>query len=81
MSNNAPDYTDNLAFEPATLNPCNDGERGSDVLMTTLEKCQAIVAKNVELEKKLEIAVKALQHYARKGSLAEKALKKIKELN
>lgn len=50
MSNNTPDY-DNLAFDPSALNPCNEGKRGSDVLMATLEKCQAIVGKNVELEK------------------------------
>lgn len=45
----------------ASLNDCNDGKRGSDVLMLTLEKCQKIVAKNVELEKKLEIAKEALE--------------------
>lgn len=71
MSNNAPDY-DNLYFEPigdmSKLNDCNDGKRGSDVLMLTLEKCQKIVARNVELEKKLtkmgeklKIARKALE--------------------
>lgn len=65
MSNNEPDY-DNLAFDPGALNPCNGRKRSSDVLTATLEKCQAIVAKNVELEKKLEIAVKALEFYANK---------------
>ena len=53
------DYENNLFFEPtgdmSKLNDCNDGKRGSDVLVTTLEKCQKIVAKNVELEKKLKI--------------------------
>lgn len=48
-------------YDMASLNDCNDGKRGSDVLMTTLEKCQKIVAKNVELEKKLEIAKEALE--------------------
>lgn len=38
-------------------------------------------AREIELEKKLEIAVKALEHYAKKGSLAQKALAKIKELD
>ena len=33
-----------------------------------------------ELEKKLEIAVEALGHYSRKGSLAQEALAKIKEI-
>ena len=36
--------------------------------------------REIKLEKKLEIAVKALEHYAKKGSLAEKALAKIKEI-
>lgn len=36
--------------------------------------------REIEIEKKLEIAVKALKHYARKESLAEKALAKIKEI-
>ena len=36
--------------------------------------------REIELEKKLEIALKALGHYTRKGSLAEKALAKIKEI-
>lgn len=69
MTNNTPDYEDNLAFDPSALNPCNDGKRSSDVLTATLEKCQAIVAKNVELEKKLKIAVKALKYYAGMGHI------------
>lgn len=66
------DYENNLFFPPAgdmsKLNDCNDGKRGTDVLMLTLEKCQKIIAKNVELEKKLtkmgeklKIARKALE--------------------
>lgn len=59
------DYENNLFFEPigdmSKLNECNEGKRSVDVLMTTLEKCQKIVAKNVELEKKLKIARKALE--------------------
>lgn len=58
------DYENNLFFPPlgdmSKLNDCNDGKRGTDVLMLTLEKCQKIIAKNVELEKKLEIAKEAL---------------------
>lgn len=72
MSNNAPDY-DNLYFGPvgdmSKLNECNDSKRGTDAFMLTLEKCQKIVAKNVELEKKLtkmgeklKIARKALEY-------------------
>lgn len=51
------DYENNLFFEPtgdmSKLNDCNDGKRGSDVLVTTLEKCQKIVHENVELKSKL----------------------------
>lgn len=44
------------------------------------EICGKQRAQIEELEKKLDIAVKALKHYAKKGSLAEKALAKIKEI-
>lgn len=47
-------------YDMASLNDCNDGKRGSDVLMLTLEKCQKIIAKNVELEKKLSVTSKNL---------------------
>lgn len=84
MSNNEPDY-DNLAFDPSALNPCNDGKRGSDVLMTTLMKCQAIVAKNVELEKKLKIAKGTLEICLRTYpmcnlTIIKQALAEIKEI-
>lgn len=36
--------------------------------------------REIELEKMLYIAEKALDHYAKKGSLAQKALAKIKEI-
>ena len=66
------DYENNLFFPPvgdmSKLNDCNDGKRGSDVLVTTLEKCQKIVHENVELKNKLEIARKALEEYADQGN-------------
>lgn len=37
-----------------SLNPCNDGKRSSDVLVTTLEKCE-------RLQKQLDIAVKGIK--------------------
>lgn len=64
MSNNAPDYENDLAFEPAS----------ADVRTTTIEK-------------KLEIAIKALKDMARQCDLswyqakAEQTLKDIEELN
>lgn len=42
------------------LNDCNDGKRGNDELMLTFEKCQKIVAENVELERKLSVTSKNL---------------------
>ena len=39
------------------LNTCNDGRRGSAVLISTIEKCE-------KLEKQLEIAAKALEEFA-----------------
>ena len=73
-NNNEPDYDNNLAFNPSSADDLNKQERQLEVLVTALEKCEM-------LEKKLEIAVKALGHYSRKGSLAQEALAKIKELD
>lgn len=82
MSNNAPDYN-NLAFEPKSADDLNKQERQSDVLVAALDKCEM-------LEKKLEIAVKALRLYSNlRGdgtvsnyeSVAKSALKEIKELD
>jgi hypothetical protein len=75
------------------LNPCNDGKRSSDVVLSAVEKCE-------RLQKQLEIAVKCLEIYAlenivaiskdgsckmefKSGSYnrAKKALQQIKELN
>lgn len=39
------------------LNDCNEGKRKSDVLIASIEKCE-------RLERKLKIAVKALNFYS-----------------
>ena len=58
MSNNAPDYKDNLVFPPQDIKSQDDikhqDTRSSDVLIEAIEKCE-------KLEKQLEIAVKYLK--------------------
>lgn len=96
MSNNTPDYENNLAFAPTSADDLNKQGRQSDVLVAALEKCE-------KLEKQLKIAVEALTDYAKedwwndavdcynnryaKGAFedygyiaAQKALKQIKEI-
>lgn len=46
------------------LNTCNDGNRGSEVLLATIEKCEKLEKENNKLKKKLEIAISALEEYA-----------------
>lgn len=70
MSNNTPDYKDNLVFEPKQMDieECiakigsqdeltGAGGRQSDVLIQAIEKCE-------KLEKQLKIAVDCLKKYA-----------------
>ena len=51
---NAPD--NDLVFEPKSADDLNKQERQSDVLISTIERCEM-------LEKKLEIAIEALKFY------------------
>lgn len=83
MSNNAPDYENDLVFEPKSADDLNKQERQSDVLISAIEKCEM-------LEKKLEIAVKAIKTVIKEegdnidgGMLMflTEALAKIKELD
>lgn len=57
MSNNAPDYEDNLVFPPQEVKSQDDIKhqetRSSDVLIKAVEKCE-------KLEKQLKIAVEVL---------------------
>ena len=57
MSNNAPDYEDNLVFPPQEIKSQDDikhqDTRSSDVLIKAVEKCE-------KLEKQLKIAVEIL---------------------
>ena len=92
MSNNTPDYENNLAFEPKQtdlvdyINTVKSQDelpeqgRKSDVLIKALEKCE-------KLEKQLKIAKKGfteLKNYGdgnRDCEIAAKYLKQIKELD
>ena len=75
MSNNAPDYENDLAFEPKSEDDLNEQGRQSEVLISTIEKCE-------RFKKKLDIAVKALEEYTTFcRNPAEEALAKIKELD
>ena len=85
MSNNTPDYDNNLAFEPTSADDLNKQERQSDVLISTIEKCEM-------LEKQLEIAIEALESLRTKKTVIDKvtgdvcyiwdyALEQIKELD
>lgn len=74
MSNNAPDYENDLVFPPKSADDLNKQERQSDVLISTIEKCE-------RLEKQLNIAVKALEEYTTFcRHPAEEALKDIKQI-
>lgn len=61
MSNNSPDYEDNLVFPPQEIKSQDDIKhqetRSSDVLIKAVEKCE-------KLEKQLKIAVDCLKKYA-----------------
>ena len=54
---NAPDYENDLVFKPKSADDLNRHKRLSDVLIFAIERRE-------KLEKKLEIAVKALEEYA-----------------
>ena len=92
MSNNTPDYDNNLAFEPKSADDLNEQGRQSDVLISAIERCEKV-------EKQLKIAIKALEEYTSNESyrlclcyidkdkkmfastVAEEAIEQIKELD
>lgn len=55
------DYENNLFFEPigdmSKLNDCNDGKRGSDVLVSAVDKCKDLEEKLTEIKKLCERAI------------------------
>ena len=85
MSNNEPDYHNNLAFAPTSADDLNKQERQSDVLISAIERCE-------KLEKQLKIAIEALESLRTKKTVIGKvtgdvcyiwdyALEQIKELD
>lgn len=42
MSNNEPDYKNNLVFEPKSADDLNKQERQSDVLISAIERCERL---------------------------------------
>lgn len=83
------DYENNLFFEPigdmSKLNDCNDGKRGSDVLLSTVDKCKDLEEKlaNSEkmrdlqaeyackLEKKLKLATNTIEQVLKEPNLMD----------
>ena len=86
MSNNTPDYENDLVFPPQEIksqHELSEQGRQSEVLIAAIEHCE-------RLEKQLKIAVEALRLYSNlRGdgtvsnyeSVAKSALKEIKELD
>lgn len=85
MSNNAPDYENDLVFPPKSADDLNEQRRQSEVLVTAIEKCE-------KLEKQLKIAVKAFESLRTEKTVIDKvtgdvyyiwdyALEQIKELD
>lgn len=54
MSNNAPDYENNLAFAPKSADDLNEQGRTSDVIVSALEKCETLEVENKRLTEKVE---------------------------
>ena len=54
MSNNAPDYENNLVFEPKSADDLNKQERQSDVLITAIERCEKLEKEIIALKKEYQ---------------------------
>ena len=88
MSNNSPDYENDLVFPPQEIksqHELSEQGRQSDVLITAIERCE-------KLEKQLKIAVEALESLRTEKTVMDKvtgdiyyiwdyALEQIKELD
>ena len=65
MSNNAPDYKDNLAFQPiGSQDDLNEQGRQSDVLIKAIEKCEKLEKENQQLKELLLECGKQLYEYS-----------------
>ena len=54
MSNNTPDYDNNLAFEPTSADDLNEQGRQSDVLITAIERCEKLEKEIISLKKEYQ---------------------------
>lgn len=76
------DY-DNLYFEPigdmSKLNDCNDGKRGSDVLVSAVDKCKDLEEKLAHSEKMRDLQAEYVCKLEEKLRTVEKDIKWIEE--
>lgn len=54
MSNNEPDYENNLIFEPKSADDLNKQERQSEVLIKAIEKCEKLEKEIIALKKEYQ---------------------------
>ena len=60
MSNNAPDYENDLVFPPKSADDLNKQERQSDVLIKAIEKCEKL---EIQLGIVIEILLRECPQY------------------
>ena len=74
------DY-DNLYFEPivdiSKLNDCNDGKRGSDVLVSAVDKCKDLEEKLAQSEKMRDLQAEYVCKLEEKLRIATNAIEQV----
>lgn len=81
MTNNTPDYNDNLAFEPKSADYLNEQRRQSDVLISAIEKCAKLEREVKQLRELLKECRNELQReYTNLGEDDLSLLTKIDEV-
>lgn len=63
MSNNAPDYENDLAFSPKSADDLNKQGRESDVLVSALEKCEKLEQEVKQLKGLLKECQEIIEWY------------------
>lgn len=56
MSNNSPDYENDLVFPPKSADDLNEQRRESDVLVTAIEKCEKLEQEVKQLREVIRLA-------------------------
>lgn len=76
------DYENNLFFPPvrdmSKLNDCNEGKRGSNVLLSTVDKCKDLEEKLANSEKMRDLQAEYACKLEEKLRIAEEGVEKIK---